>query len=285
MFYSTYKTTIKNLFRSTTFWLTVIVFIVVALHNALSASHGYFSDEYKELIWDTDSRYVLEYKSFIQRINNNISSLLVYIIPIFSVVSTVIILNRDYGDKFFEIEKAGGMKPSCYILGKVSALISVDIIISVIVSFLSLNLYVFTRNGVNGMELWNYITESSIRLLRADVYRIIPCVIFYVCFTYFIGALCNSRVAAAIGGLCYAVFCYANALFNVTKEGWYIEYVTPNPTKLSFYMQYYDTEWFENTIKSLKTSTFDALMCIAILVGLGIVFAILSYLRIRKRTV
>lgn len=285
MFFSTYKTTIKNLFRSVTFWLTVIVLIVVALHSSLSASHGYFSDEYKELIWDTDSQYILEYKTFIQKINNSISDLITYIVPIFSIITTVIILNHDYGDKFFEIEKAGGMKPSCYVLGKISALISIDIIISIIVSFFSLNLYVFTRGGVSGMGLWDYISESSLRLLRSDAYRIIPCVIFYVCFTYLIGALFHSRIAAAVGGLSYAVFCYANALFNVTKEGWFIEYVTPNPTKLSFYMHYYDTEWFENTLNVMKTSTFDAFVCIALLIGLGVVFATLSYLRIRKRTV
>ena len=227
----------------------------------------------------------MEYQSFIQRINNSVSSILVYMIPIFSIVSAVIILNRDYGDKFFEIEKAGGMKPSCYVLGKLSALVSVDIIISIIVSFFSLNLYVYKCGGVNGIDLWDYIAESSERLLRVDVYRIIPCIIFYVCLTYLIGTLLKSRIAAAVGGLSYAVFCYVNALFNVTKEGWYIEYVTPNPMKLSFYMQYYDSEWFESTIKNLKTSEFDAFLCIAILIGLGFVFTAFSYLRIRKRTV
>ncbi len=284
MFISIFKTTLKNLFRSITFWLALCVFIIVAIQNSLGGFHAVYNMELKELIFDTDPRYILEYRIFIQWINNCVSALLNYIIPIFSVVSTVIILNRDYGDHFYEIEKAGGIKSSCYVLGRISALLTINGLLSFIISFLGMHLYVFTRGGVSGMELWDYIVESAVRLLRIDIFRILPCILFYICLTYLIGALFKNKIFAAIGGMGFAVYCYANSLFTVNKAGLFIEYLSPDPMKLSTYFHYYDTEWFEDITTAMNTSLTDAAICIAFLIGVGVLCSVLSYFLIRKRS-
>lgn len=284
MFISVYKTTLKNLFRSVTFWLCFAVMVIVAIQNAMTGFHSVYNSELKELINDTDPRYVLEYRTFIQWINNSVTMVLQYIIPIFAVITTVIILNRDYGDHFYEIEKAGGMKPSNYLFGKITALITVNYILSVTVNFLETNLYILTRNCVNGIDAWDSFWDSTVRLLRIDFFRILPCVVFYVCLTYFIGALFKSKIFAAVSGMGYAVFCYAFSLFSVKKSGLFVNYLTHNPMRLRNYFHYYDTEWFEDIIKTTNTSLTDAALCISFLIGVGVLCSAASYLLIRKRS-
>ena len=65
MLLSVYKTTLKNLSRSLIFWLMLALLIGFSLYEAFSGGHGYYSFEYKEMIWDTDPRYVLSEENYI----------------------------------------------------------------------------------------------------------------------------------------------------------------------------------------------------------------------------
>ena len=97
MFLTTYKNTLKNLIRSTTFWLLVAVLAIVVIQGV---NEGFY-------LVDTEPDFVLTYQMYIQSIINSLASkLLMYALPIFAVITVVLVLNRDYGDKFFEIEKA-----------------------------------------------------------------------------------------------------------------------------------------------------------------------------------
>lgn len=271
--------------RSPTFWLCFCVLIVVSIESGLRASHGIYDQTIKEVIYDTDPRYILEYKPFIQWINNGVSRLISYMLPIFCVATTSIVLSRDYGDRFYEVEKAAGIKPFTYCIARISALLTINTIVSILASFLVIHLYVITRGGVFDIGLLDYVAESTLRILRTDIMRVLPCILFYTCLTYFLGTLFKNSVVASIGAMTYAIFCYAHSYFNITKDGFFIDFIVPNPSKLQNYLHYYDTEWFDDVIVLLNTSSQEAFACIGILLSFSLLFTLVSYLRIRKRTV
>lgn len=285
MTFCCYKSTIKNLLRSPTFWLCFGVLIVVSIESGLRASHGIYDQTIKEVIYDTDPRYILEYKPFIQWINNGVSRLISYMLPIFCVATTAIVLSRDYGDRFYEVEKAAGIKPFTYCIARIAALLTINTIVSILASFLVIHLYVITRGGVFDIGLLDYVAESTLRILRTDTMRVLPCILFYICLTYLLGTLFKNTVVASTGGMAYAIFCYAHSYFNITKDGFFIDFIVPNPSKLQNYLHYYDTEWFDDVIVLLNTSSQEAFACIGILLSFSLLFFLISYLRIRKRTV
>ena len=123
MFFATCKLTLKNLVRTATFWLIVIIMFLVAFNHASSACYGVYMSEYDEVVMDTDPRFVLEYQRYIQHISNALATLLSYAVPILAVVSTVLIARRDYGDSFFEIEKSMKLHYAKYLLARISTLI------------------------------------------------------------------------------------------------------------------------------------------------------------------
>ena len=284
MFRAIYKTTYKNLLRSPTFWLAFFVLCFVGIETALRGFHTMYDFSLKEEIADTDPRYILEYDVFVQWLNNAVTSLLLYIAPIFSVAITVIILNRDYKDDFFEIEKAAGIKPFQYIFARLTAMIIFGYLFIAAINFLQVNLYVFTRGGVNGIGNQDYFIENIVRLGRIQIARILPCAVFYTAFTYFVGALFKNYVVSAVAGFGYAIFNYAVVLYSVREIGTFLNYCSPIATKLKNYMHLYDTEKFESFIKTTDTSLQDAMICISVLIGLGLVFGILCHILTCRRT-
>ncbi len=285
MFFTIYKATVRNLFRSPLFWMMFALFGFVAFNIVTSPTYGYYVPELNETIMDTDPRFVLKYNTYVQHIANTVGqNLLLYALPLFTVVSVVLILNRDYGDNFFEIEKAAGMKPTQYLFGRLAALVTVNFIVAVVMGFLFLHLYVGTRGGVAELELWNYIADSTVRMMRHLIFRALPAVLFYIGFTYLMGSLFRSGVAAALCSIGYAVFYVVMvSRLRFRLDPFYFNYLSPNPSKLSQYLHYYDSEWFENIIASKNTSLGKAALCVCILVGLAVVYSAIAYLRTRTR--
>lgn len=285
MFANTYCNTLKNVSRSVTFWLLLCVVMIVSVQNVLSETYGYYDTTYNELIMDTDPRFVLNLETYTKHITNSFNAIILYAIPVFCVIATVLVINRDYGDKFFEIEKAAGIKPLAYVFGRLSALITVGWCVTVLANLLTLHLYVYTRSGVFGMECGEYLANSTAGLLRMTLMRGLPTVLFYVCFTYVLGAMFQNGIAAAVGGLGYVLSSYASKLLFSYKAAdmgidFYFDYFHPYQQKLLNYLYCFGTEWQS---KNAKVS--DALVCISILTGTALVCATISYLRIRKRTV
>lgn len=281
MFLTIYKATFKNLFRTVTFWLCLAVYFIVAFQNATSIHYGGYSQELKEVIVDTDPRFVLSYSNMCKEISNSARHLLQYILPIFTTITAVIILNRDYNDHFYEIEKAGGIKSSHYLFARVSALISLNYLIAVISHFFAFHFYVYTRGGVSGMHFEEYLTQTTYRLMINNFFRLLPCVIFFVCFTYCIGTLFKSRIIAALCGMSYTIISMIVYRFTLLKAGLFLDYFTPNPGYLEKYLYGY---YYEN-IKVEGVTIEQAAMCLALFFGLSLVFSLISYFRIRKRTV
>ena len=277
MFSKTYINTFKNLFRSVTFWLVVAILMIVVIHNTIE---GYY-------IGDNDPSFVLDYQSYIQCFVNSLASrLLMYAIPIFTIVSTVLILNRDYGDKFIEIEKAANLKPTHYLLGRLLALVSINFIALLLTNLLCMYWYVFSRGGVESLTTWETLTDIFVRTLRIDLFIGMPCLIFYIGITYLIGTIFKSGIPAAVVSLAYVIGFYAgNLMFRYKISEEYFDYFSPIPRKLRYYFHYYDTEWFENTLKRFNTTLSDVTFCIVFLVGFAAICSVASYFRIRRRTI
>ena len=275
MFLTAYKNTFKNLIRAVTFWLIVAVLIIVMIQ---SASEGFY-------LGDNDPNFLLNYKDYVQCIINSLTSrLLMYALPIFAVITVILILNRDYGDKFFEIEKAANVKPAFYLYGRLFALISINFLALFLSNLLCMYWYLYTRGGVEGLTTWETISETLIRVLRVDIFVGMPSLIFYIGLTYFVGALFKNGIPAAIVGMGYSLGFYAAYLmlrFRISED--YFNYFSPIPKKLRQFFHYYDTEWFEDMITRQKTSVTHVAFCISFLVGVAVLCSVVSYIRVRQR--
>lgn len=285
MFLTTYKTTVKNLVRSPLFWMMFVMFGFIAFELVTQGCYGYYDFELSELIMDTDPRFVLEFSAYVQFVSNVINSqLMYYSLPLFTAVSVVLILNRDYGDNFYEIEKAAGTKPTRYLIGRLAALVTVNLIVAVVMAYFFLHLYVITRGGVAGLDVWAYIADSTVRMMRHLIFRVLPCILFYIGFTYCIGSLFRSGIAAALCSIGYVVFYVVTSFMLRHRMGaFYFDYLSPTPRKLTMYLQRYDSELFESHIANTNTNLTKAAICVCILVGLGALYSTIAYLRTRKR--
>ena len=76
---------------------------------------------------------------------------------------------------------------------------------------------------------------------------------------------------------------YITLRLRISEE--YFSYFSPIPQKLRRLFHYYDTEWFEDTIKRQNTSVGDVAFCISFLVGIAAVCSVISYFRLRRREV
>ena len=281
MFIAIYKATFRNLFRSATFWLCLTVFFIVAFQNATSIHYGTYKEEFQEVIVDTDSRFILSYSNTCKEFSNSARHLLQYILPLFATITTVIILHRDYGDCFYEVEKANGIKHWHYLLAKLSALITLNYFVSVVAHFFAFHTYVFTRGGVAGMGLCDYFLNTTYRLMINNFFRFLPCIIFFVCFTYAIGTVSKSRIIAALGGMIYTIASFVIYRYTLMKSSIFLNYFTPNPLNLERYLYGY----FDDNLKYSEISSGEAGVCLVIFFGFSLLFSLIAYLRIRKRTV
>ena len=286
MFFKIYQTTLKNIYRTPIFWMMFVMFGLVALEIITKPFYGSYSMEFNEMIPDTDPRYIVGYSTYVQHVSNTMSGrLLYYAMPLFTTMTTVLVLNRDCGDNFFEIEKAAGMKPAKYVFARLFAIFTLNLIVATIMAYFYLHLYVFTRGGVKNLGLWEYIVDSTVRMMRHILFRAVPTIVFFIGFTYCVGSMFKSGFAAAVLSVCYVgLYCEAGALrYRIGHIYW--DYLSYNPEKLVGYFHQYDgyEEEFEFALQASDTNLGKALLCICILVGLGMVYTAIAYLRTRKR--
>jgi hypothetical protein len=270
-----YQITLKTLCRTKIFWLCLAVVAIASINDACI---GYYAD----------GGNVLSFQTYVQTIHNSCSStLLFYAMPFFSIVTTVMILTRDFNDNFFEIEKAAGQKNSIYVFSRLLALISLNVLIFIFLHAMCLHLYVLsTFGGVSGMNKLDYFFDSSIRLLRFDLFVGVPCILFFVCLSYFLGVLFKSGTLSAIFSFGYLILSDVLILFfRNTFPQIYFEYFTHLPEKLRHYLHYYDSEWFDFMINYTNTSFLDASFCVIFMLSVGAICTLLSYLGTLKRDV
>lgn len=213
--------------------------------------------------------------------------------PLFAVIVTVLVLTRDYGDQFYEIENAAGVKPLQYLIGRICAILSILLVIQAVSADVLLHIYVASRGGVEGMTVGVYLVDSTLRLLMLVFGLSLPCMLFYVGLTYMLGALFRSGIIGAFGGIGYVVLYRAFLNFKVyliymknnTVVKFYFEYLCHVPDKLNNYLYCFGREDEEMMMAITNTSLSAAVTCLCILVGFFAVFSVVSYLRLRKREI
>ena len=175
MFYATYKNTFKSLFRSVLFYLSLVLLIGVAIYEAIGGGYGYYDMELQEVIMDTDPRFVLNHETYLSNPNNACcANMMMYAMPLFAVISAVLVLHSNYNDRFYEIEKAGHVKSMTYFMARILALITINAVLIAFTSLLTHYWYVFSRGGVDGMGTMEMLLDSFGRVMRYVVFLAIP---------------------------------------------------------------------------------------------------------------
>lgn len=285
MFSAVYKTTMKNLFRSPLFWLMLIFVYAVGIRRAVVGFTAQFNFSLGEMIYDNDPRYLIDSGAYLKfAMNSVITDILKYAIPAFAVVTVTLILNRDYGDNLYEIEKAAGLSPISYVIGRLSAICTVCLAVTTTSIFISFQYFTISRGSLIVREPLEYITESTVRIMRNIVLIAWPCVLFYIGLAYFIGCLFRSGFASSVVTLIYMmIFVASESVFMMRAPALYLNYISPVPKKIVFYLWYYGTSVFESAIESQGTSAADAAVCVIFLVGAFTVLSLLAFICTKKR--
>ena len=287
MFPITFQTTLKSLFRSPTFYMAVLLLSVVSIYEAIRGGYSYFSPVLMEMIEDTDPRFAVSRSLFLQNINNACcAEVMMYAMPLFTVISTAVILGHNYSDRFYEIEKAGNVKSSTYLFGRLSALLAVNLVAVIVACLVNHLLYIFTRGGVDGMSTMQIIFESTWRILRWVAVMLLPGILFYMSFTYVIGTVLKSGGAGAVGGMAHIVFYYVvNLILRHRIAPVYFDYLSPIPRKLRHYLYAFEQEAMpvEQNLIQRDTSLGKALICLGVIVGVSVIYVGITYWRQRRR--
>lgn len=287
MFIKGFNATIKNLVRSRTFWLCMILFVLLVGWRLSKPSFGYVDMETYEQITDTDPRFVLTAHSYYKLMGNVPNMFTTYLFPLVMVFFTAIVINRDYGDRFFEIEKAGGMRPSVYLLSRIAALTALGFALMLIASFAYVHGYVITRGGVVDMGFWDYIADSTVRTLRMCLFKGFPCTVFFIGVTYCVGAIFKNGIAAAIIPTIYTLAVYFVDLRRPANDGLLLETLSHYPTNVSHFFYFYKVPGEDQQFwcDFYNISWTDVFISIGFLTGIAALGCIISYLRVRKRNI
>lgn len=287
MFLTEFKTTCKNLFRSSVFWLSLCILLIIAIYEATEVSYAYFDPSIGETIWDNDPRYVLTFQTYVQTVMNAcVANIMLYGMPIVTVISTALVLFRDHRDGFFEIQKASGLRPHQYLLPHLSALLTINFVIAFLATELSLSFFVITRGGVDGYGLGFILLDSLVRVARVTACIALPNLMLYISLTYAVGSVLKSSVAAAAAGFGYAIFFYAvNLMFRFRVASWYFDYLSPLPQKPREYFIYFGSEWHEEIIEMMGVTLGQALLAIGCLAAFALVYTLISYVCVKKRNI
>lgn len=275
MFFATYKNTVKNLFRSGTFWLAAFIFWLIVLPNMEgSFQPGGIVDEF-------------EYAQYIS--NLICAGILIYPLPVFTVTLTILTLNRDYNDHFYEIEKAAGVRPHRYLIGRLCAVATVAFLLEWILSFVCLHGYVYLKGGVAEKSFVWVALDSAVRLTVSDFLLVMPNILFYMSLTYLFGTLFRSGIAGACAGFAHVIGFYVINLLFRNSYSWlnYFDYFSPMPNKVRHYCRFTRIEggdfWLQ--MSRYHSTIGITLLCIAFLLGVSAVFAVISWLKLRRREI
>lgn len=288
MFRATFRSTIKSVLRSVTVWLLLAMFLLILVRYGIQQVQVYWdsAEAVQQYVPDYELPEHISFQEYVSEIDNLVhAGSLIYPLALFVVITTVLVLNRDYGDQFFEIEKAADIKPSVYLLGRLSAITAISFVVQWVASFLILQLCVFGKGGVEEMSFLPYLGDALFRLTRTNLCTALPYILFYVGVTYFLGTLFKNGIAAASGGFFYVIAYYVINLLYRHEQALevYTEYLAPMPNKLRYFIAFVGLENEQQMFARFGTSLGKALVCIAFLVGVGVVCSLLSYLLIRRR--
>jgi hypothetical protein len=192
----------------------------------------------------------------------------------------------DYGDRYYEIEKAGNVRPLSYYFARLLGIMTVVMVVSLGTTLLSVYWYVFSRGGVDGFGFGFVIKDAFLRVWKYVIGLMLPILLAIVSATLCLGNLFRNALVAALGSLAFIVanylYCYIG---NIT--GWqpYFEYLSTHPSKLRWVIAAYDRGNPIEVMNSFFTSPKHAMICIGIAVGAALLYSIIAHLRIRSREI
>lgn len=273
MFLATVRNTFRTLFRSWTFWLAVVIFAGMAVREGLT-DYVTYAPGYEPK--------ALAYATYVQGIDHRVSKLLLLALPFFVVVVTVLVLNRDYCDSFYEIEKAAGVKPSWYLLGRLCVVTAVSFFAQWMFGILCMGLFASRWGGVYDVTPVQFFRDCALRLLRLGSFAALPLILLCVGFTYMLGTICHNGFAATIGALALVIGNYAfTLLYQYRAFATYFDYFSPVPKKLFRYVVFYNVQ--EQELQRMGATFQSAVTCMSIFAGTTLICFFFSYVRVRSR--
>lgn len=284
MFRATFGNTVKTLLRSVTFWLVFTVFAVILVYYGIQQG---FTSHYVEIPGFTPPKQ-LSFFSYAQEIDNLVhAGSTIYPLAILVVITTVLVLNRDYGDQFYEIEKAADARPLHYLFGRLCAIVTVTFVVQWVLSLGVLQLCVLPQGGVEGLSPLRYLGESLFRVTCINLCTALPHILFYVGLTYLLGTLFRNGIVAASGGFISAIVFFM--IYTMYRhEMWaetYIGYLSPMPGKLRSYFAYVGLENEEMMFGMMSTSLGKAMLGLVFLIGVFVVCTLVAYALLWKREI
>lgn len=288
VFFATYGTTIKTLFRSILFWMAAVVVFCLIMHCAMKINRSYVvveDGQIIETIYDTDPRYKLEYKTVINVIFNLQAWLTTYALPVFAVISTLIIVLRNHADGFFEIEKASNVSTFSYLGGRLCALITVNTVMCLICAFASFYYYYYSRGGMAGSTFINVVKYLNPRVLRQVFYDLMPGLIFYIVFTYAVGTIAKKGVVGGIVGMLYVLFNYLSCTtLRMKLPKVYHDFLSPFSDGIQGWWGHYNTEWFYEKSYHNPFTINDMYLAYGIIFGAILFYIAISFILTKRRT-
>ena len=288
MFYNIYKTTLKTILRSRTAWLALALVGTVISIYAIRGGHGYYDMATGEMIYDTDSRYLLSFETYRQTVLMNYAcgSTMLYLFPLFAIIATLAVLLRDFGDTYFEIEKAGNVRPLSYYVARLLGIMSVVMVVAIGLGFFWIYWYVFSRGGVDGYSAGFVLKDVFLRVWKYVIGLMLPILLAIVSATLCLGNLFHNALFAALGTLAFVVVNYLCWCVRHAR-GWlpYFHYLSTVPHKLHMVLAAYDREDPIGFMNLQSTNPKLALVCVGIAVGAALLYSIIAHLRIRSREI
>lgn len=289
MFFATYKASIKTLLRSLLVWLAFALAVGVVIYNTMRISHGYVEmlpgGGVSGMIWDTDPRYVLGYDRYIGLMYNLNGKVMLYAMPLFTVITAMVMMIRTHDDNFFEIEKAGGVSTATYFWGRIAALVTVNFVVLAVLAYLNVDLYYFTRGGLKDFTTMEFFRDSFVRVGRVLLFCMLPGMLFYLALTVAISSLIKNGIAGGVVGLAMVLVNYMCATVLMLRiPGFVGSFLDPSPQNLYNYWGFFDTEWsaYHPIMNAFTTKTM--ILCICIILGTSAVLGGISLLVTKKRT-
>ncbi|MBE5817964.1 MAG: hypothetical protein E7312_02805 [Clostridiales bacterium] len=288
MFWQSYKTTLKTLLRSAIFWMGAVAAFGIIMYAAIRVNYSYVvveDNKIMDTILDTDPRYKLKYATIIQVILNLRAWMAMYSLPIFAVVSTMLVLTRNHSDNFYEIERAGNVSPASYLIGRITALVTVNTVVCLVCAFVSFYYYYYSRGGLPSWSTEWMLKTTVPRVLRQCIYGIMPGIIFHIALTYLVGSLVKNGIVGGVAGLVYVLFnylTYTSLRRNISEV--YHNYFSPFTWGIQQWWAFKDTEWFDE--KAIHNTFYekDMILAYTFILGFSLVTFIISYLLTRRRT-
>lgn len=280
MFWATFKTTLKTIVRSAIFWITIILLLFIVFNRAIGVNHSYSVVENNKIvgqILDTDPEYEMNYKLYIQRIMNATRNwVMMYGMPLFCVITTMLVVNRDFNDGFYEIEKSSGQKAFVHLFGRLTSLVTVNIVVCLFCSISSIYYYYFSRGGIDSFTTQEFIQDSMIRILRVFVCAMLPAILFFIMLTLVVGIVLKNGFIGGVVGVGYVLFEYLSKnMLRMRFPDVFHDYLTPKPNKLYYYWGWFDTEWFtEKTVHNPFTDVQMIISIASILVVVLVLFVV-----------